>query len=180
MTFNPTSFAKRNSRSRLSRWYLPSCGSPTFHSTQVRTVLKPSSFIFDRSCFQRLDESGVIVSSIGARALPPLYHTATGKKLGSRSLLWLRWDCFRKRPSPDLAIRFRASAGPSTPAAIARITNNENFLGTVQSGFGFWDRLERSHCTPTKANRLGYMYVRLEIVFIANRLSSPFRSMLMS
>src|SRR5215471_1925453 len=99
MTFNPTSFARRNNRSRFSRWYLPSSGSPTFHSTQVRTELKPSSFIFDRSSFQSLGESGVTVSSIGARALPPLYHTATGKKLVSRPLLGLSSACLKKTSS---------------------------------------------------------------------------------
>ena len=52
---------------------------PTFHSTQVRTVLNPSPLIFSRSSFHNRAESSLICSSIGARALPPLYHTDTGK-----------------------------------------------------------------------------------------------------
>src|SRR5215472_16422573 len=148
MTFNPTSFARRNNRSRFSRWYLPSSGSPTFHSTQVRTVLKPSPLIFDRSSFQSLGESGVMASSIGARALPPLYHTATGKKLGSRSLLSLSWGCLRKKSPAASALQFGSRVEASTPPAITRMTNNESFSGTVRSGLGSQIVLERSHCTP--------------------------------
>src|SRR5215470_10087767 len=99
MTFKPTSSASRNNSSRFSRWYLPSSSSATFHSTQVRTVLKPSCFIFDRSSFQSLGESAVMVSSMGARTLPPLYHTATGKNVVSRPLLWLVSECVSLRSS---------------------------------------------------------------------------------
>src|SRR5215831_19419633 len=95
MTFKPTSFDRRNNRSRFSRWYLPSSGSPTFHSTQVRTVLKPKPLILSRSSFQSLGESFVIVSSIGARAFPPLYQTETGKKD------WFFSDTWRVRNGSD-------------------------------------------------------------------------------
>jgi hypothetical protein len=49
-------------------------------STQHLTVLKPTALIWSKSLPQRsalVESSG---SSMGARALPPEYHTATGKK----------------------------------------------------------------------------------------------------
>src|SRR5271169_3522347 len=80
ITFSPISSARRSSKSRFSRWYSPSRGSPTFHSTHVRTVLNPSPLILSRSSFHNLADSPFTCSSIGARAFPPLYHTDTGRK----------------------------------------------------------------------------------------------------
>jgi hypothetical protein len=60
--------------------YCDCAGSPDAQSIQARTVLKPSALI----CWMSLRQASYFArasrSSIGARALPPLYQTATGKK----------------------------------------------------------------------------------------------------
>src|SRR5215469_10871548 len=132
MVFKPTSLASRNNNSRFSRWYLPSSGSATFHSTQVRTVLKPSSFIFDKSSFQSLGESGVMVSSIGARALPPLYHTATGKNVWL-VLLCLTSERGGRRASCEPGIRTGVPVEASTLTASATMTNDDGLWGMIRS-----------------------------------------------
>src|SRR5215469_6739817 len=122
----------RNKRWILARGSLPSWGSPTFHSTQVRTVLKPSPLIFDRSSFQSLGESGVMASSIGARALPPLYQTATGKNAGASPLLWLPSESDGETAASEPRIRILPRVEASTLTARARRTNDDHFLGTIR------------------------------------------------
>src|SRR5580765_3092043 len=55
--------------------------------------------MFNRSSFHNREESAVTVSNIGARALPPLYHTATGKNAGWLLLARL----ISERSGPDVS-----------------------------------------------------------------------------
>src|SRR5947207_8693365 len=86
IVLRPASSASSSIWRSCRRSYLLGDGSAVDQSTQVFTVLNPRSLIFFRSSRQTsrcLSGSG---SSIGARALPPPYHTANGKK-GSSPLL---------------------------------------------------------------------------------------------
>src|SRR5215831_6665421 len=80
MTLRPCSCARRKSRSRLANENAPSRGSAVAQSTQVFTVLKPAALIASRSLPHRSALVASNRSCIGARAFPPPYHTATGKK----------------------------------------------------------------------------------------------------
>jgi N-acetylglucosamine malate deacetylase 1 len=104
-TRSPTSSASSSSRRRLAKLYSPCRGSTLAHSTHVRTVLKPSSLICCRSRRHSSRDAGVSSDSIGARALPPLYQTANGKKPGS----WtgLRFSCARELTAGAVLIRQR-------------------------------------------------------------------------
>ena len=86
IVLRPASSASSSIWRSCRRSYLLGDGSAVDQSTQVFTVLNPRSLIFFRSSRQTsrcLSGSG---SSIGARALPPPYHTANGKK-GSSMIL---------------------------------------------------------------------------------------------
>src|SRR5215472_4464839 len=133
MAFKPTSLASRNNKSKFSRWYLLSSGSATLHSTQVRTVLNPSCFIFDRSSFHSLGESGATVSSIGARALPPLYQTATGKNVAAWLLFWLTSEPDGEKAAPGAGTGIPSPVVASTLTASARRINDDHFSGTIRT-----------------------------------------------
>src|SRR5437667_1582503 len=85
MTRRPRSWARRINKSRFWKLNFPGCGSAVVQSTQVLTVLKPTALIASRSLPQRSALLESICSSMGARASPPLYQTATGKN-GADSL----------------------------------------------------------------------------------------------
>src|SRR5437667_516841 len=68
------------SRPRFSKWNSPVRGSAFPQSTQHFTASKPTALIWSRSFPQRAALVPSSGSSMGARALPPPYQTATGKK----------------------------------------------------------------------------------------------------
>jgi len=84
ITRSPCSRASSQRRLRFSKWYSPGRGSQWAHSTQVRTVLKPRDLIWARSLRHSDRDCGVMVESMGARAMPPLYQAETGRKSGVR------------------------------------------------------------------------------------------------
>src|SRR5579875_691400 len=80
MTRRPRSCASFSRRLRFLKSNWPGFGSAVAQSTQHLTVLNPTALIWSRSLPQRSALVASTGSSIGARALPPPYHTATGKK----------------------------------------------------------------------------------------------------
>src|SRR5262249_37130920 len=82
-----------------------------------------------------LGESGVMVSSMGARALPPPYHTATGKNVGWRTSACLisRCDDSGAFHAPEPASPTLVDAGMSS--ASARITTRANSSRTIRLPF---------------------------------------------
>src|SRR5439155_734564 len=136
IVLRPASSASSSIWRSCRRSYLLGDGSAVDQSTQVFTVLNPRSLIFFRSSRQTsrcLSGSG---SSIGARAFPPPYHTANGKK-GSSPLL--RACSFGK--SAGEAVGGTASARNRAKAPITRIRKadglsmSEPRIGPESPGF---------------------------------------------
>src|SRR5262245_44203725 len=80
MTRKPVSSASVSSCSRASKRYRPRSGSAAAQSTHVLTLLNPSDLIATRYRRHASRSAAGFRDTIGARVVPPPYHTPIGTK----------------------------------------------------------------------------------------------------